>query len=115
MSTAQQPPNPQQRKTLDDIEINSENTALNVLVGFLHVAQKRGAFEVNESAKIHEAIKWFQRPATERSAEPTNEVATTTSLINLDFFNLSMVCNNNGLLYPGNKILPGSLELDILA
>ena len=41
------------------IDIKDENTALNVLVGFLGIAQRRGTFALNESAKIYEAIKMF--------------------------------------------------------
>jgi hypothetical protein len=37
-----------------------ENSALNILVGFLDVAQKRGAFNLEESHKIWECIKKFQ-------------------------------------------------------
>ena len=46
-----------------DIEITSENIALNVLVTFINLAQKRGAFDVRESAKIWECIQKFQRKA----------------------------------------------------
>ena len=42
-----------------DVEIVDENTALNVLIGYLGVAQKRGSFAINESAKIFECIKKF--------------------------------------------------------
>ena len=42
-----------------EIEITNENKALNVLIGFLNIAQKRGAFAINESSKIHECIKMF--------------------------------------------------------
>ena len=34
-----------------EVDIDSTNTALNVIVGFLGLAQKRGAFAINESAK----------------------------------------------------------------
>ena len=44
------------------VEITDENTALNVLVGFLGLAQRRGVFAINESAKIYEAINKFKRP-----------------------------------------------------
>lgn len=44
-----------------DVEITNENVALNVLVTFVNVAQKRGAFSMNESAKIWECIQKFQR------------------------------------------------------
>jgi len=50
-----------QEKKIDilTIDIKDENTALNVLVGFLGIAQRRGAFALNESSKIYEAIKMF--------------------------------------------------------
>ena len=43
------------------IVIKDENTALNVLVGFLGIAQRRGVFALNESAKIYEAIQMFTK------------------------------------------------------
>ena len=48
---------------LVDIEIKDENTALNVMVSFLGLAQKRGVFSIDESAKIWECIKMFQKSA----------------------------------------------------
>ena len=44
-----------------DIPITDENSALNVMVTFLGVAQKRGAFAINESAKIFECIQIFKK------------------------------------------------------
>ena len=53
---------PQQNEVkLVDIPIRDENTALNVMVNFLSLAQKRGAFSIDESAKIWECIKMFQK------------------------------------------------------
>ncbi len=46
---------------LVDIHVNDENTALNLMVNFLCLAQKRGAFTFDESAKIWECIKIFQK------------------------------------------------------
>jgi hypothetical protein len=46
---------------LVDIPVNDENIALNLMVSFLSVAQKRGAFTFDESAKIWECIKIFQK------------------------------------------------------
>lgn len=46
---------------LVDIEIVDENTALNVMVSFLSIANRRGVFTLDESAKIWECIKKFQR------------------------------------------------------
>ena len=51
----------QQQPNITDIEIRDENTALNVMVSFLHLAQKRGAFNLQESAKAWECVKVFMR------------------------------------------------------
>ena len=51
----------QQQPNVTDIEIIDENTALNVMVSFLHLAQKRGAFNLQESAKAGECVKVFMR------------------------------------------------------
>ena len=48
-----------------DIEITDENVALNVMVMFLNLAQNRGAFRIDESAKIYECIKTFQKTQSE--------------------------------------------------
>ena len=50
---------PQQEMRLIDVTITDENIALNVLVSFLNVAQKRGTFSIAESAKIFECIQKF--------------------------------------------------------
>jgi len=50
----------QKEVRLVDIPINDENTALNVMVGFLNIAHKRGVFTIDESAKIWECISKFQ-------------------------------------------------------
>ena len=52
---------PEQVK-LVDIKIDSELVSLNVMVQFLTLAHKRGAFGIDESAKIWECIKMFQKP-----------------------------------------------------
>jgi hypothetical protein len=46
---------------LTEIEVKDENVALNLLVSFISLAQKRGAFTIDESAKIWECIKKFQK------------------------------------------------------
>jgi len=46
---------------LVDVEIVNENVALNVLVSFLNLAQRRGIFSIDESAKIWECVKKFQK------------------------------------------------------
>ena len=47
---------------LVDVVVTDENVALNVMVSFLTLAHKRGAFGIDESAKIWECIKAFQKP-----------------------------------------------------
>lgn len=44
-----------------DIPITDENSALNVMINFLLIAQKRGTFTIDESAKLWECIKIFQK------------------------------------------------------
>jgi hypothetical protein len=49
----------QYQQNLINIDIADENVALNVMVSFLNVAQKRGAFDLAESAKIWECVQKF--------------------------------------------------------
>ena len=55
-------PTTQKEVKLVDVQVNDENTALNVMVSFLSLAHKRGAFGIDESAKIWECIRMFQKP-----------------------------------------------------
>jgi hypothetical protein len=64
----------QKQVNLLDIEIKNENDALNAMVGFLGLAQKRGVYAINESAKIYECIKVFQKP--QPNAPPTSPPTT---------------------------------------
>ena len=47
--------------SLTDVEVKDENTALNLFVSFLNLAQRRGAFNMQESAKIWECVQKFQK------------------------------------------------------
>jgi len=49
-----------QAHNLVQVPIDSQNAAFNVLVGFVGVAQRRGTFAIDESAKIYECLKMFQ-------------------------------------------------------
>jgi hypothetical protein len=63
------PPTPEQPEVrLTDVPVTDENMALNILVSFLGVAQKRGTFSIAESAKIFECIQMFVSKATTTSA-----------------------------------------------
>jgi len=50
---------PQQQVNLIDVPVTDESVSLNLIVQFLNVAQRRGAFSIAESAKIFECIKFF--------------------------------------------------------
>ena len=52
---------PSSSTKLTDIPVTDENVALNIIVSFLNVAQKRGVFSFDESAKIWECIKFFTK------------------------------------------------------
>jgi hypothetical protein len=45
---------------LVDIDVTNQNEALQLIVTFLNLAQKRGAFTLDESAKLWECVKHFQ-------------------------------------------------------
>ena len=42
-----------------DVEVSSDNVALNLMVAFLNMAQRRGAYSMDESAKIWECVRRF--------------------------------------------------------
>ena len=52
---------PKKEVKLVEIPVTDEITALNLMVSFLSVAQKRGAFLIDESAKIWECINKFKK------------------------------------------------------
>ena len=49
----------QKEVKLVDINVIDDNIALNLMVSFLNLAQKRGAFGMDESAKIWECVQRF--------------------------------------------------------
>ena len=62
MQTDEKPQQTQPPK-LTEISVTNENEALNLMVSFLHMAQKRGAFNLEESAKIWDCVQLFMRKA----------------------------------------------------
>ena len=46
---------------LVNVKVNNENDALNLIINFLQLAQRRGVFGIDESAKIWECINKFKR------------------------------------------------------
>ena len=59
-------PQPQQHK-LTSVVVENEVVALNLLVQFLGLAQRRGAFTIDEAAKIWECVQKFQKPQTDEA------------------------------------------------
>jgi hypothetical protein len=53
-------PEGDKKTRLVDISLNTQQDALQLMVTFIHLAQKRGAFTLDESAKIWECMKMFQ-------------------------------------------------------
>ena len=63
----------EQQVKLVDVPITNENTALNVMVQFLNLAQRRGVFGIDEAAKIYECFKVFTKG--DAAATTSNETA----------------------------------------
>lgn len=59
MDPSNQPPN---QISISEIPIKNQTEALQMLVYFTNVAQKRGTYSIEESAKIYECIKIFKSP-----------------------------------------------------
>ena len=49
----------QHQVNLASIEVKDENIALNLMVSFLQLGHKRGAYSLEESSKIWECVKMF--------------------------------------------------------
>lgn len=45
---------------LVDVKVDNQNDALQLIVTFLNLAQKRGAFTLDESAKIWDCVQHFR-------------------------------------------------------
>jgi hypothetical protein len=56
-----------QKTRLVDMSVKNQNDALNILIAFLTMAQKRGAFALEESAKLWECVKMFSNPEAPQS------------------------------------------------
>jgi hypothetical protein len=61
--------NPESKTLLVDVPVDGTNSALNLMISFLSVAQKRGTFNMQESAKLWECISVF----TQEQPQPQNQ------------------------------------------
>tara|TARA_B100000513_G_C11747911_1_gene132876 strand:+ start:38 stop:322 length:285 start_codon:yes stop_codon:yes gene_type:complete len=72
----QQTASEQEKKRVSDIHVPDQNAALNVMVGFLNVAQQRGVYSVEESAKIWECMQFFLPPGATNPSEQQSKLPT---------------------------------------
>jgi hypothetical protein len=70
-SQSQESQSQPQQPNLTEIPITSENVALNVMVMFLNLAQNRGCYRIDESAKIYECIKMFTKTGEQQQDTPS--------------------------------------------
>ena len=59
---------------LSTIKVTDENVSLNLLVQFIQVAHIRGAFNIQDSAKIWECIQVFQNGNQNKENNDNNAV-----------------------------------------
>jgi hypothetical protein len=70
------PATQEQQVDILSVPINDQNTALQIMVAFLNVAQRRSAFSIEESARIWDAMKFFmvKVPAAENTMDPSTTI-----------------------------------------
>ncbi len=52
--------NQNQQVAISEVPITNQNEAFQLLIYFINVAQKRGTYTIDESAKLYECIKLFK-------------------------------------------------------
>jgi hypothetical protein len=57
----QQKPTQEEQVNLMEMKIENEGDALNLMAGFLQIAQRRGAYSLAEASKIMEGINKFEK------------------------------------------------------
>jgi len=58
-----------------DVPVSSDRVAVGLLVHFLDAAAKRGAFALEESGKIMDAVKYLRGPVTPRPPPTPEKIA----------------------------------------
>ena len=69
-SSSQQSAQQQQRISIYEIPVDSDATAVMLLIQFLDMATKRGAFGLDETGKISECIQYLRRGGVQRRPAP---------------------------------------------
>jgi len=52
--------NQNQQVAISEVPVTNQTEAFQLLIYFINVAQKRGTFTIDESAKLYECIKLFK-------------------------------------------------------
>ena len=73
----------EQQVRLVDVAITNQNIALNVVFSFVALAQQRGVFNIQESAKIWECIKLF-RPDAQQQPQTNSIEQSVENAVNED-------------------------------
>ena len=58
---------------ITDVVIDNENMALNILIAFTQIAHRRNAYNIDETAKLAEAINFFKPKPQENNVVSSNE------------------------------------------
>ena len=64
---------------MSEVEMSNQQQALSVLVQAAQVAQKRGAFDLNEASAVASAVRAFMPPESEDDTEDGEEVTSEES------------------------------------
>ena len=106
------PPPAQKEFRLVDVEVIDENVALNLMVSFLSLAQKRGSFGLDESAKIWECVKKWD--STVKTALPAQGVAELKKTVP-EIFTSSAVAPSATVSNKIIKLLQNNANFNILS
>ena len=74
-------------KSLLEVDVNNESTALKIMINYLTNAQKAGLFGFQESAKIWEALQQF-RINSEGEGEKEKTIVDGTKLLDIKVNNI---------------------------
>ena len=74
-------------KSLLEVDVNNESTALKIMINYLTNAQKAGLFGFQESAKIWEALQQFTGNS-EGEGEKEKTIVDGTSLLDIKVKNI---------------------------
>lgn len=86
MNTTEQEQQTQQQQQqkqvqLSDISVDNENVALNVMVAMLNMAQRRGAFSMEESSKCWDCVKMFMKQSAADGTPALAEASTENTVM----------------------------------